>query len=398
MVPGNDSWRNNGRQAEVTGCHDITTVPVVQPLHPDVINRIICGDCREILPKLPDNSIDLVITSPPYFQQREYGSGGLGEEPDPETYIVNLVGILRECFRVVKPTGSVVINLGDKYLNGSLSLLPYRVALEILRTCQVILVNQITWVKTNPPPRQFRRRLVTATEPFFHFAKTQQYQYFPEQLAAEADETGRRHGRGEAESARRQSRRKERGQSYRQLIARSVLTPEQKIRAWEALEKVQQEVTEGRIHDFRLKIKGVHAEPFGGQNGGRKGQLEREGFTVIRMHGEKLKSDVMMSAVECRRDCPHPAVYPVRVISQLIALLTQPGDTVLDPFVGSGTTAVTAWQQGRRYIGIDIHPEYCDYARQWLAHLSGRNDTFSAREEQENRDEKRERPRQLTAF
>jgi site-specific DNA-methyltransferase (adenine-specific) len=80
------------------------------------INKIHCDDCKEILKTIPCDSVDLVITSPPYFQQRDYGGGGIGNEKTIDEYIENIMIVFRECVRVVKRTGSIVFNIGDKYI------------------------------------------------------------------------------------------------------------------------------------------------------------------------------------------------------------------------------------------------------------------------------------------
>ena len=95
-------------------------------------NKIYCADSKEILKALPAESIDLVITSPPYFQQRDYGGGdGIGNEKIIDEYIENIMIIFRECVRVAKKTGAVVFNVGDKYIDGNLLLAPYRFALQV---------------------------------------------------------------------------------------------------------------------------------------------------------------------------------------------------------------------------------------------------------------------------
>ncbi|GAB4498968.1 MAG: site-specific DNA-methyltransferase [Anaerolineales bacterium] len=318
-------------------------------------NEIICGDSAELLTRIPSDSIDLIITSPPYYQQREYDGGGIGNENAPEDYISALMNIFRECVRVMKPTGSIVFNVGDKYENSSLLLMPYRFAIAATQECNVTLVNHITWVKSNPTPRQFRRRLVSSTEPFFHFVKTKQYQYFLDEFLKPTDEP-RTNGGGENV-----------GKKYFGLIERSMLTPRQKEMARNALEEVIEEVRNNEIESFRMKIRGIHSEPFGGQDGGRKIQLDKNGFTIIRIYGNPLKKDVIATAVESLKNCPHPAIYPVKVVEEFIKLLTQKGDIVLDPFVGSGSTAVAALQNGRDFIGFDISEEYCLYAQKRLS-------------------------------
>lgn len=317
------------------------------------IDQILCGDNLELIQKLPDCSIQLVITSPPYFQQRDYG-GGMGNEKDVNAYIDILLRLFRECVRVVKDDGSIVFNVGDKYQKSNLLLVPYRFAIAATETGLVKLVNEVTWVKRNPTPRQFRRRLVSGTEPFFHFVKSDDYFY---DLKAFLAEEGTPKQRNRKESTKV-------GQRYFELITESDLSEAEKTMARRELTEVIQEVLQGQTYDFRMKIRGIHAEPFGGQIGGRTLQLKNKGFTIIRMHGNKLKRDVIETSVAAVKGNKHPAIYPVEVVEEFLHLLTPSGSLVLDPFMGSGSTAVACKKLGRHYIGYDINAEYCEFARQ----------------------------------
>lgn len=127
---------------------------------------ISCGDNLDVLSNLPPNSVDLTITSPPYFQQREYSSSGQGNENTISEYLDNIIATLREVIRVTKPTGNIVYNIGDKIIAGSLQLIPYQFALRTVHELGLRLVNDVTWIKQNPAPHQFTRRLTNSTEPF----------------------------------------------------------------------------------------------------------------------------------------------------------------------------------------------------------------------------------------
>ena len=315
------------------------------------LDQILCGDNLDLIRQLPDRSVQLVITSPPYFQQRDYGAG-MGNEACLDEYLENLLSLFRECVRVVKNDGSLVFNLGDKYEDSSLLLVPYRFAIRATETGLVKLVNDVTWVKKNPTPRQFRRRLVSSTEPFFHFVKTEDYFYNPD--AFMVDETPPKKLQSQGRSV---------GQKYFELIDQSDLSESEKHNARLALEKAIQEVHRGEIAGLRMKIRGIHAEAFGGQDGGRKIQIEKNGFTLIRLRGNKLKRDVLEHSVESIKGIKHPAIYPIKIVEEFLHLLTRPGDVVLDPFIGSGSTAVACKQIGRYFIGYDINPEYCRYAQ-----------------------------------
>ena len=329
------------------------------------MNQILCGDNLKLIQQLPDCSIQLVITSPPYFQQRNYGSG-MGNEENVNEYIDILLCLFRECVRVLTDDGNIVFNIGDKYQNSNLLLVPYRFALAAMDTGSVRLVNEITWVKKNPTPRQFSRRLVSSTEPFFHFAKSDGYFYNPKAFLAKTH----------APPPPKKKNGTNVGQKYFELIDKSDLSDTEKIGARTELEQVIQEVKSGQTYGFRMKIRGIHAAPFGGQEGGRTSQLRNKGFTIIRIHGNKLKrdviktddvietSDVIETPVATLKGNKHPAIYPVEVVEAFLHLLTPTDALVLDPFMGSGSTAVACKKLGRHYIGYDINAEYCEDARQ----------------------------------
>ncbi len=318
------------------------------------LNKIYCGDCNKVLREIPSNSVDLVITSPPYFQQREYGGGnGIGNEKTVEEYIENIVKVFRECVRVTKKTGSIVFNLGDKYIDGNLLLVPYRFAIEVQKEKLAKLINELTWIKVNPTPKQDPRKLVSAKEPFFIFAKSNEY-YFNKDAFMEY--------RDKYMNGRKRATGNDIGKKYFEFIEKSHLSKENKEQAKKELLEVIREVKEGKIESFRMKIKGIHALPYGGQAGGRLTQIETKGFTIIKIYGNSIRKDVIESTVETIKGNIHPAVYPEFIVQELIKLLTKENDIVLDPFLGSGTTAVVAKRLKRNYIGIEIHQEYIDYA------------------------------------
>lgn len=317
----------------------------------DMRCNIFSGDNRDVIPDLPENSVDLVITSPPYFQQRSYSAEGVGNEDTVEEYLDNVLQTFQLLLRIVKPTGSIVYNMGDKNINGSFMLVQYRFAIRVIDELGLKLVNDITWVKQNPAPHQFRRRLTSSTEPFFHFALTNDYYYdrdaFMPELATRRNKPSPRLGEG-----------------YRDLIDNSELRPDQRANAHRALDEAVQDVRDGVIHSFRMKIRGIHAPAYGGQDGGRKIHMEREGFTIIRINGQPMKRDVIQSPVGSLKGNGHPAIFPEKVIREFIRLLTPDNGTVLDHYMGSGTSLVAALKERRNCIGIDTSEEYCASAVQ----------------------------------
>lgn len=321
---------------------------------------VIQGDNRDVVPNLAPSSVDLVITSPPYFQQRSYSAEGVGNEERIEDYLNSIVDVFNSLLRVVKPNGNIVYNMGDKYIAGNLMLIPYRFALRITDEIGMKLVNDITWLKQNPAPHQFRRRLTSSTEPFFHFVMSNSYYYDRDAFMP-------------GSVAQRNEPSPKLGQGYRRLIETSDLTPLQREKAHKALDDAIRDVHSGAIHSFRMKIRGVHAPAYGGQDGGRKIHMDREGFTIIRISGNRMKKDVIENPVGSLKGNNHPAIFPERVIRELVRMLSPQGGVVLDHYVGSGTTLAAALKERRNVIGIDISEEYCDAAIQRLLDDDGLN-------------------------
>jgi DNA modification methylase len=323
------------------------------------INTIITGDCLKILKSLPTSCVDLVITSPPYFQQRDYGNGsfGIGNEETEESYLENLAKVFAECVRVTRETGAIVYNLGDKYLNGNLALLPYKFAIKACENKCVTLINQLTWAKLNPTPRQEKRKLIQSTEPFFIFAKSKDYHFDLENYLSHLDEINKN---------RKNNPSAQFGKKYFELIENSDLSETEKQNAKNSLTETIKLIHKGEIVGFRMKIRGIHKLAYGGQDGGRNNQIKNNGFTIIKILGNRMKKDIIESPVEITKDNHHPAVFPSYIVQELIKLLSKEGDLVLDPFCGSGTTCIVAKSLHRNYLGIEINPKYVELANQRL--------------------------------
>ena len=310
------------------------------------LNQLYCGDSRELIKQLDSNSIDLIITSPPYFNLRSYGDSSLeiGREKKVEEYIEELILIFKECKRVCKETGSIVFNIGDCYLNRCLQLIPFKFAIEASKECD--LLNTVTWVKKNVTP-QNHKRLANSTEPFFHFVNSNKFAYY-------LDNVREKYSVNIGDDI---------GKSYFPLIEKSELTNEQKEIAYQELIEAISEAKSGKITGFRMKIKGIHSLPYGGQSGGRMGQIKKKGFFIIKFRGNKQVKDIIECATECIKGGKHPAVYPKIIVEFFVKLLTKEGDIVLDPFIGSGTTAIAANNLNRNYIGFDLSEEYIKIAK-----------------------------------
>ena len=321
------------------------------------VSKIICGSSLHELQKMPNDSVDAIITSPPYFQQRnyldeKYSHFEIGIETILNLYLRRLGVIFSECVRVCKPTGNIVFNLGDKYIDKCLMMIPYRFAIRAIDDNDVFLVNDITWVKSNPTPRQYDRRLVSSTEPFFHFAKTDDYYYDRDAFLYE--------------EPKKKVVTNKKGSAYFDKIYQSDLSSPERLAAKKALHRAIQETIDGKISNFRMKIRGVHKLAFGGQQGGRNNEIKNNGFTIIKMTGKKMKRDILESPVADSKNIDHPAIFPLQVIKELVSLLSPEDGIILDPFCGSGTTCLAAKELRRKYIGIDLSEKYCEISRERL--------------------------------
>jgi DNA modification methylase len=139
------------------------------------LRRVIAGDARNIA--LPDASVDLVVTSPPYWQKRDYGHPGqIGLEDTPAGYVSAIIDCLREWRRVLRPTGSVFLNIGDTYHKKSLVGIPGRIEAAAVDDGWVIR-NRIIWAKDGGMPDPARNRLANRHEYVVHLTLRASYYY-----------------------------------------------------------------------------------------------------------------------------------------------------------------------------------------------------------------------------
>lgn len=303
-------------------------------------DRILCGDALEMLRTLPDNSVHCCVTSPPYYALRDYGvDGQIGREDTPAQYVARLTDVFSEVRRVLRPSGTLWLNIADtyagkgnqgdsvdpKYPNGRTGQtvainrrvegckakdmigIPWMLAFA-LRDSGWYLRSDIIWMKANPMPESCKDRPSRCYEHVFLLTKSRSYYY---DAAAIAEPV--------AESTPMRMRRKFGKNKY------SAGIPGQ---------------AHQHLNDYRL-------------NG-----YAEEDIPLLRN-----KRDVwQINSVPYKG--AHFAAYPPKLVETcLLAGCPQDG-IVLDPFLGSGTTAAVAKQMGRHYIGIELNPDYCELAKQ----------------------------------
>ncbi|GEK72863.1 MULTISPECIES: DNA-methyltransferase [Halomonas] len=158
------------RENEVTDSDEPNEVKENEPLV-----SFVEGDARNIL--LEDESVDLIVTSPPYWKKRDYGvDGQIGQEASPDDYVQEIIKALREWRRVLKPTGSVFLNVGDTYWKKCLAAIPSRLEVAAINDGW-ILRNRVIWAKESGMPEPARNRLANRHEHILHLTKSHNYHY-----------------------------------------------------------------------------------------------------------------------------------------------------------------------------------------------------------------------------
>ena len=322
----------------------------------------ICGDALEVLKTFPDESVDCCMTSPPYWAKREYAGGGMGLEETHTDYINNLSSVFAEIRRVLRDSGSFWLNIGDSYRQKRLLGIPWRVAIKMTDEQGWILRNEVIWNKVKGGADNAKDKLGNVHEHIFHFVKKQNGYYY------DTDAIRMKPGEAKIVNGAVVSATGVTGVRYRRQIELSAnLSAAEKKRALEALDSVIGDLLAGETSDFRMVIRGnqrtTHSDS--GRVSGRAKELKEKGFYFLKYHknGSKPRDvwDILPEDTQKRED--HYAVYP-EDICKIPLLATCPDNgIVLDPFVGTGTTARVAMQFGRRAVGIDISPEYIDIAR-----------------------------------
>lgn len=312
----------------------------------EFLNQIIVGDCLTVMKQYPDNSVDCCISSPPYWGLRDYGvAEQIGLENDYAEYLQQLVDVFGEVKRVLKPTGTLYVNLGDmfntvsgrsveiakgkgvaetshskrlmvkdkkaiggrlefvdNYPKKSLLMIPERFAIMMIELGW-ILRNKIVWHKPNQMPQSATDRFTIDYETIFFFVKQPTGYYFNQELEPYAKPLQRWGGNDITTNGKPSNRDKEVGQNnYRNRKMRP--NPE----------------------------------------------------------GKNIRSVWSINTVPFKRG--HFATFPEKLVERMIKAGCPENGIVLDPFSGAGTTAIVAQKLNRNYTGIELNSEYVDVYKQ----------------------------------
>jgi DNA modification methylase len=326
--------------------------------------NVYCGDALSILGSMPESSVDTCVTSPPYWGHRQYDGGGIGQEASFEAFIANLLSILSEVRRILKPQGSLWLNLGDSYLKKSLVGIPWRIALKLVDENGWILRNDIIWNKIKGAPDNSKDKLRNIHEHLFHFVKQSSYFYNADAVRSKPRSSSIVNGSVVSATGVTGVRYK------RQIELSTALSPAEKVAALQALNHVIDEVRKHNVSDFRMVIRNQQRSTHSDNSevSGRAKELQKRGFYFLKYHPNGSKpSDVWEILPEdTHKREAHFAPYPVDLCRIPILSTCPKGGTVLDPFCGTGTTLIAALQLGRSGIGIDISQTYVNLTKRRL--------------------------------
>lgn len=261
------------------------------------LDTVICGDCEQVLRTFPNNCVDLIVTSPPYADQRKKTYGGIS----PDHYVDWFLPKSREFLRVLKPEGTFVLNIKERVVDGERHTFVLELILE-LRKQGWFWTEEYIWNKKNCYPGKWPNRFRDSWERCLQFNKTKKFKMFQD----------------------------------------AVMVP---VGDWS-----------------KTRLKNLNQTDLT-----RDESKTQSGFgkKISNWVGRDLvyPSNVLNISTECGYK-QHSAPFPVALPEWFIRLFTQNDDVVLDPFMGSGTTAVASRKNNRHFIGIDTQPDYCKLAKE----------------------------------
>ncbi len=257
----------------------------------EINTNLILGDCKEALKRIPDNSIDLIFTSPPYADQRKRTYGGV----HPDEYVAWFLPRSSEMLRVLKPTGTFVLNIKEKVVNGERSTYVLELILA-LKQQGWFWTEEFAWHKKNSYPGKWPNRFRDSWERLLQFNKSRKFHMYQEEVMVPMGDWVKTRLRNLSETDKKRDESKV-GSGFGKNISN-----------W----------------------------------------LNRD---------MAYPTNVLHMATECNNK-NHSAAFPESLPEWFIKLFTQQGDTVLDPFMGSGTTNIVAQKMGRNSVGIEIVQKY----------------------------------------
>ena len=299
-------------------------------------NIIHVGDNLFHLTNIPDNSVDMCVTSPPYYNLRDYkNSGQIGAENTVKDFVENLCKVFDEIHRILKPTGSCWVNIGDTYDKKRLLQVPSRFEIAMCDRGWH-LRNEVIWSKPNPQPISSKDRFWGNHEKFFWFVKNVKKYYFNRD---------------------------------------AILVPQAEI----SIRRMFSKNNMSKRKDFNATSKEGFAISSNSQDKHYARMREEMGIDKEFNYEELIKSGKCPTRPEFDTwNVPsvtykgaHFAVYPPELIEKPILSCCPEQGIVIDPFMGSGTTGEVAKLNNRKYIGLELNPEYAILANERISKVGG---------------------------
>lgn len=334
--------------------HDATAERRPERLTTLPIGEVLVGDVRDQLRRLPDASVDCVVTSPPYFRLRNYQHAGqLGLEATVTEWVTNLADAFDDLARVLTPAATVWLNVGDSYSRHSsagappksLVLAPERLIVELGERGWLVR-NKVVWAKTNPMPTSVRDRLACTWEPIYLLSRTGDYHFNLDAIRI----------------------------PHRSTATKRTTRPE---RAPRVVPEWQGPLAGKNDGLDRMKADGRPGHPQG-KNPGDVWDIATSSHRGAHFatFPEALVERPILAGCPAKV-CTHCGAPWRQVAGRMIGHLAVTGEisatcscgtawrrgVVLDPFIGSGTTAVVAERLDRDWIGIDINAEFAAMTR-----------------------------------
>ncbi len=281
------------------------------------LSKFICGDCTEVLLQLDDASVDLVMTSPPYADQRDYGATDTKIQADG--YVDWFRPKAEQIYRVLKNTGNFVLNISDKVVDGYQHLFVFKLVIMLCEEIGFHLVRDYIWHNPATPPNVYSSgkygRTKKSHEYCFWFSKGPTWTFNLDPIRTPYKKGMEKFLNGEGKGERAQNMRPS-------------------------------------THSFDCeKVWTNH----GGADPG----------SVISISNTS-SNDVFLRLCK-EKGIAHPARFPEKLVEFFVLSGSNEGDIVLDPFSGSGTTAVVAARHSRKWIGIDANPSFCELAEERMS-------------------------------
>ena len=317
------------------------------------------GDALQTLTRVESDSIDCIITCPPDWNLRRYDTESILVDPVEED-MSQILSVMGQLHRVLKPSGSLWLNMGDAYHNKELMALPWRMALQMIDRQGWILRNDVVWDKQNSAFDSSSNRLRNTHEFIFHFVKSEDFYYNDEELRIFFNHVA------EKKSKEGKTNSGVTGSKYRRNLASSTaLSPQEKENAFAELEKVVKMVNDGEIPDFRMFIRSFPGQVLDSKSEKAK-SINEKGyyFLLYNKHGI-MPGDVWnIPAANSTVDCYN--VFPEPLCHMMILSTCPEGGIVLDPYCGLGTACKVAYDLHRRSIGIDVNEFYLRKAKETI--------------------------------